>query len=679
MLAAERPSKSSASNAALSAADDLHDAMVEDLKFLTSDALQGRSSIAPTILDAAEYIAERFHQIGLQTALYDGSPLQFLDIAVAPQIATEKANFLTIETSEKESATSAEVRNLKLNRDFTPLAIGAREQTAEGVLAWVGYGIRAPEYDYDDYAGVDVHGKVVMLLRKEPGMNDPDSPFDGVENTRHAFFETKVATAIDAGAAAVLIVNDPASVETRIAEVQERQRGERERLEKIRERRRALPVDAVSTCEKLTDQITRIEAMLAESDEPNAAARGLLGIVEAGMQAKRGEARIDDAAHRDPATRPPIPVLSISRELANRLLSDQLHDLEEEIDSHWQPRRIELPDMHVRLGVELTHSSVPSPNVIGVLPGRGDLVNETLVIGAHYDHVGMGEYGSLAPGTVAIHNGADDNASGTAAMIRVAGDLARKFTGEHAPTHHRRIVFIAFTGEERGLLGSKHYIEQPRFPLSSTVAMINMDMVGRLDDNELTVYGTASAVGFDELLTDLNQTAKFHLVQVGSGYGPSDHASFYQAGIPVLFFFTGLHADYHRPSDDFDKLNLIGMNRITDIVSQASERLATAPERPVYAETEKKVHIRRQVTVSMGVTLAQQSGGVVLSSILATGPAAEAGLRAGDRLIQVGKEPVEHIDDVVNQLRLRSPGDVLSVSVHRDAEEHPFDVKLRAR
>ncbi len=676
--AAERDARSSPPTAPTSAAS-LHDAMVADLKFLTSDALRGRSSIDPTILEAACYIAERFRGLGLETALFDGSPLQFLDIAVGPHIASDKANFLTITTRGGEKRDDDEITNLTLSRDFTPLAIGASEQTAGGELVWVGYGIRAPEYHYDDYAGIDVQGKVVMMLRKEPGANDPDSPFDGVENTRHAFFETKVATAIDAGASAVLIVNDPTSVEKKVADVQERYQGERERLAKIRKRWLALPADAADAREKLSGQVARIEEMLAESDEQNDAARGLLGIVEAGTQAKRGEARIDSSTDDGPTTRPPIPVLSISRELADRLLSNQLQNMEAEIDSDWQPRRFELPDVHVRLGVELTPSSVRSPNVIGVLPGRGDLANETLVIGAHYDHVGMGEFGSLAPGTIAIHNGADDNASGTATMLRVAGDLVRKLTGEHAPASHRRIVFIAFTGEERGLLGSKHYVEQPRFPLSSTVAMINMDMVGRLNDNELTIYGTGSAAGFEDLLSEVNEDAKFRLVPVRSGYGPSDHSSFYQAGVPVLFFFTGLHTDYHRPSDDFDKLNLIGMDRITDIVSQVSERLATVPERPVYAETEKNVQIRRQLTVSMGVTLSQQPGEVVLSSILATGPAAEAGMRVGDRLIKVGKKPIKRIDDVMNQLRLRSPGDVLRVVVRRDAEEPKFAIKLRAR
>jgi hypothetical protein len=657
---------------------DLHEFMLEDLRFLTSEALQGRSSIAPTIIEAADYIAGRFHEMGLETELFDGSPLQFVELAVGPKITSQEKNFLRISRSPNTSPDTLPEEQ-ELARDFNPLAIGASDQNAEGTLVWVGYGIRAPERQYDDYAGVNVRGKIVMMLRKEPGANDPNSPFDGVQNTRHAFFQTKVTTAIDEGVTAVLIVNDPTSVEQMLAAVDESRMREQERLIKIRERWQALPETAVNAREKLAKQIERIEKMLAESDEQATAKRGLLDISVAGTSAIHGTARKEEADSEATKAPSPIPVLSISRQLADQLLAGELSKLETEIDSDWQPRSREVSETTVRVGVQLSPSMFRSPNVIGVLPGRGDLAEETLVIGAHYDHVGMGEFGSLAPGTIAIHNGADDNASGTATLLRVAGRLTRELLGENAPPHHRRIVFIAFTGEERGLLGSKHYIAQPRFPLSSTVAMINMDMVGRLNDNELTVYGTGSAVEFRSLLAQLNETGKFRLVEVESGYGPSDHASFYEAGIPVLFFFTGLHSDYHRPSDDFEKLNLDGMTRITDIVSQASTRLATDASRPVYAKTEEKVQIRRQLTVFIGVTLAQQPGRVLLSSVQASGPADEGGLQSGDELLKVDKQSIEHINDLMEQLRLHSPGDVLNVEIRRGSEELKLKIKLRPR
>jgi len=672
-LPAELSTQSPESFAAEPIAENLREAMIEDLRFLTSDSLQGRSSIDPSILEAADHVADRFRGMGLQTELYDGSPLQFLDIAIGPKIAGVENNFLSIAAEGTPDA-------WQLGRDFNPLAIGAESGSVTGELVWVGYGIRADEYSYDDYAGVDVQGKIVMMLRKEPGAADPDSPFDGANNTRHAFFDTKVATAIDAGAAAILIVNDPASVEKMVRDVESRQTSERKRLEEIREQLAALPEEAVQTRDKIAQQITRIEEMLAGVDgQTEVARRGLIEIGGAGVGAKRGVEKISQPNENESINRPPVPVLFVSRQFADHVLPRPLTGIESEIDGDFKPRSLELAGTTVSLGVELTPSSASSPNVIGVLPGRGNLSEETLIIGAHYDHVGMGGYGSLAPGTVAIHNGADDNASGTSSMLRVAGRMTQAFSASNAPDNHRRIVFIAFTGEERGLLGSKHYVQQPRFPLSTTVAMINMDMVGRLNDNELTVYGTGSAPTFDVLIEQTNEQAKFDLVKVPGGYGPSDHASFYEAGIPVLFFFTGLHSDYHRPSDDFDKLNLDGMDRITDLISQVSERLATVPERPVYLKTEKGVQIRRQLTVVMGVKMSQQPPEVVLSSILAGGPAEEGGLLEGDRLLKVGKQPIESIDDLMDQLRRRSPGDMLPVIVRRDDEELKFEIKLRPR
>ncbi|MFG0288839.1 MAG: M20/M25/M40 family metallo-hydrolase [Rhodopirellula sp. JB044] len=687
------PNEMSIPNASDSSAEDASSAdlqrrMIEDLKFLSDDELKGRSSIDPSIFRAADYLSERFAELGLQTKVFGNSPLQMVDISVGPELNSVDENYLELTVAGKPVSSTdlettdanASATGVQLERDFTPLAVGTRQGHAEADVVWVGYGIRAPEHRYDDYAGVDVRGKVVMMLRKEPGVNDPTSPFDGVENSRHAYFDTKITTAVDQGAAAVMIVNDPSSIERMIAQVGKRREAEEERLEKIQQRWLALPEDAVNSRKKLSDQIGRIEAMLGEMDgQVDAARRGLLAIGEAGLNPTPGDQEIVDSATGERTTRPAIPVLSISRELANRLMPRSLVDVEAEIDSDWQPRSFELNQVHARLGVSISPSKVPSPNVVAYLPGRGNLADETLVIGAHFDHVGMGEFGSLAPDTIAIHNGADDNASGTAALLRVAGELTENLAGPHPPTDHRRVVFIAFTGEERGLLGSKHYVKHPRFPISSTVAMINMDMVGRLYDNELTVYGSGTAPSFEPLIERVNQTTRFRIVTVPSGYGPSDHSSFYEAKIPVLFFFTGLHADYHRPSDDFDKLNLDGMERITDMISQVSERLATVPERPVYEKTEANVQIRRQLTVVMGVTLSQQPSEVVLSSILASGPAQESGLLAGDRVVKIGKARISTIEQFMNQLRRRSPGDRLPLTVRRGQTELTLDIKLRAR
>jgi hypothetical protein len=288
----------------------------------------------------------------------------------------------------------------------------------------------------------------------------------------------------------------------------------------------------------------------------------------------------------------------------------------------------------------------------------------------------MGGYGSLAPGTIAVHNGADDNASGTAALLAIATRLRRLLS--NAPSH-RRVVLIAFTGEERGLVGSKYYVRSPLFPIDSTVAMVNMDMVGRLRDNELTVYGTGSGDFLDKIVERANQRQQFKLFKVPTGYGPSDHQSFYEAGVPVLFFFTGLHNDYHRPSDDFDKIDFGGMVRVTDIVSEVTFELATRQERPKYAETENRVRIRRQLTAFMGVTLSDRGDHVVISGLTADGPAERGGIREGDRLATLASRQVQTASDVLELMRTRSPGDQLKVQVVRGRRVIDFTIRLAAR
>ncbi|WP_283430745.1 M28 family peptidase [Neorhodopirellula lusitana] len=679
--------------------------MVNDLKFLTSEELAGRSSVDPTIQVAAKHLSDRFEAIGLDTNLFAGSAMQEVEIPVAPTAASAEANQLAFVveadsgttdsgTTDSESSVAAFVDSLQLATDFMPMAIGSTKGTVRAPLVWAGYGITAEDYQYDDYAGIDVQGKVVMILRKEPGAGNPASPFDGVKNTRHAFFATKIATAIDAGAAAVIMVNDAESADRKVKDVQKRQAAESRRMSAIQDQLEKLPTDAVNVRTRLTNQLDRVSDMIAAMElEVANARRGLLGISEAGASPLTGSEKLFDEETGKRITRPAIPVVSLTRDVVDQLLKSVgriepaslkseakdlqgLEQIELAIDSDWRPRSFEIPDVTVRLDVQLTPAIAKSSNVVGTLAGAGSLANEVVVIGAHYDHVGMGGRGSLAPGTVAIHNGADDNASGTAVLLQSAERLVKKLSGLQ---NRRRLLFIAFTGEERGLLGSKHYVKYPRFPIGDTVAMVNMDMVGRLQDNELTVYGTESASVMNELLDQANQTAAFDLFRVGSGYGPSDHSSFYEAGIPVLFFFTGLHSDYHRPSDDFDKLNLDGMSRITDIVCQVSERLATMPERPVYTQTEKNVQIRRQLAVFMGVKLSQQPGEVVFSSVLATGPAAAGGLVAGDRLVAIAGKSIEEVDQVFDVLRKHSAGDALPIEVKRGSQTLKMKVKLGNR
>ncbi|HET7041974.1 MAG TPA: M20/M25/M40 family metallo-hydrolase, partial [Gemmatimonadales bacterium] len=211
-------------------------------------------------------------------------------------------------------------------------------------------------------------------------------------------------------------------------------------------------------------------------------------------------------------------------------------------------------------------------NVVAVLAGRDKrLRDEVIIIGAHYDHLGLGPFGSLAPDSVGrVHNGADDNASGVAAILAIAKELK-----DHRPD--RTIVFLAFSGEEEGLLGSNYYVKHPLFPLDRTVAMLNFDMVGRLRNDKLIVYGAATAAEWPRLLDSLNGTYHFDLHANGDGYGPSDHASFYAEHRPVLHFFTDLHEDYHRPSDDAALISDDGIARIAGYAGDLVRVIADEP------------------------------------------------------------------------------------------------------
>ena len=231
--------------------------------------------------------------------------------------------------------------------------------------------------------------------------------------------------------------------------------------------------------------------------------------------------------------------------------------------------------------------------MVGVLEGAGPHADETVVIGGHYDHLGHGGLmsGSLAIFSSDIHNGADDNASGTSMVL----ELARRLGARRDPPP-RRVVFIAFSGEEKGLLGSQYYVAHPLFPLSSTVMMINCDMVGRLNaKNELTMIGTGTTPGIDALVDVLGKSAGLTIKKVAGmtdGFGGSDHQSFYAKNIPVLFAFTGIHGDYHRPSDDSDRINYSGMARIADYLELIVLDVIRRPDRPAYVAVDQGSRVR---------------------------------------------------------------------------------------
>jgi aminopeptidase YwaD len=336
-----------------------------------------------------------------------------------------------------------------------------------------------------------------------------------------------------------------------------------------------------------------------------------------------------------------------------------------------------------RIDVTVEPLSVEIANVVALLSGSDPLLaDQVVVIGAHFDHLGRGGEGSLEPDSRAIHNGADDNASGTAVMLEVARRLMA------GPRPGRSVLFVGFNGEERGLLGSGFYVTNPTRPLDRTVAMINLDMVGRLRRNTLTVFGVATAPEWNDLLDAAGEELDHPLTlsRMPDGYGPSDHSSFYGRGIPVLHFFTNTHEDYHRPSDDWQKIEAEGMDRIARLVATLTLQITGTDGVPSVTPT--LVQAQPPGPPSGGgygpyfgsiPDMSTIDKGVRLTGVREGSPAARAGLAAGDVIVAFDGSEVTDLYAYSYALREKSPGDVVSVTILRDGKRVTFRAVLGDR
>ncbi|MCA9222904.1 MAG: M28 family peptidase, partial [Planctomycetales bacterium] len=461
--------------------------LYDAVRYLASDELEGRGVETEGINKAADFIAKEFAAAGLKTDIIDGGPFQKFTMTVKSEPGPKEQNKLAFVGPAKEDG-SPQRLELALGKTFNSLAVGGSAQF-DAPVVFVGYGITSPEHEFDEYKGLDVEGKIVVMIRKEPQQDNPHSKFDGTDSSRHAFFTTKISNAFQHGAAAVVLVNDGGELK-KVAEADERAWAKAvEQFGKTHEEHQAIesPTDDQTAAyrleiKKLAERIVNLSKNLDR--EPDR----LLDFSGAGTESSHAK----------------MPVFFASRAsvepMVQAALGKSLDELEAAIDEDLQPRSSVLEGWTAVGEANVVHQQAEVKNIIGVLEGEGPLADETVIVGAHYDHIGMGGNNSLAPGTVAIHNGADDNASGSAALLEVA----RRY-GSLSGKPRRRMVFLAFTGEESGLIGSGHYIGNPVFPLEKTVAMINMDMVGRLNDNKLIVHGTGTATTFDALVDELNK------------------------------------------------------------------------------------------------------------------------------------------------------------------------------
>lgn len=356
--------------------------------------------------------------------------------------------------------------------------------------------------------------------------------------------------------------------------------------------------------------------------------------------------------HYDNAGLAGIPVAVISKQAAEKLANAK----------------------EVTLTTDVVRVEVAANNVIGVLEGSDPVLkNEAIVIGAHYDHLGRGGEGSLAPRSGEIHHGADDNASGTAGVL----ELARIFSAQRSKLR-RSLVFIAFSGEEEGLLGSNYYVNHPLVPLDKTVAMINMDMIGRMKDSKLSIGGVGTAKEWRQLIGSGDTLA---LTLNEDGYGPSDHSSFYIKQIPVLFFWTGTHNDYHKPSDTFDKINYTDEARILKMVARIVRDIDAADQRLTY--TKAKVDSPRtggfRVYLGTIPNYADSSDGLLIDGVRDDSPAAKAGLKAGDKIVKIDNHDVKNVYDYTYALGEMKAGQEYVVEILRGSEKLTLKITPQAR
>ncbi|MDQ6708274.1 MAG: M28 family peptidase, partial [Acidobacteriota bacterium] len=504
---------------------------------------------------------------------------------------------------------------LKIQRDFLPFNFSSRGKLS-GNVVFAGYGITAPEYRYDDYTGIDAKGKFVLILRHEPQEYDEKSVFDGKIYTGHAQFFSKAANAKNHGAKGVILIDDRVN-----------HRGENDTLEAF-----------------------------GKNEGP----------AEAGISFVQIKAEDAD------------PWFA----LAGR----KLDEIETGIDKDLKPRSFAFPpSLQVREDIDVERVVKTTHNVAGYLPGE---TSEYIVIGAHFDHLGFGGQFSMAPSLAGtVHPGADDNASGTAGVI----ELARWYSSQ--PKQRRGVLFLAFAGEELGLLGSSFYVTHPGLPLDKAVAMINLDMIGRIRDGKIYVGGAGTGANLKKDLEEIATKYPLHMdISETGGYGSSDHTSFTARQVPVLFFFSGLHGDYHKPSDTWDKIDAPEAVKLLQFIAEVSEKLLEAPDRPQFVRVKDPANPHAGTANPPGRSgsgygplfgsipdFAEPPKGVRFADVKDGTPAAEAGLKAGDILIEFAGKSIQNLYDFTYALRAQKPGDRVEVKVLRGAETVTASVLLRER
>jgi Tol biopolymer transport system component len=556
---------------------------------LAADSMEGRGLGSQGIRRSADWIEKRLRAIGLNPAFGKSYRQPF---SVKMGVSLTPGNRI------EGLADSL----------WTPLGASSAGDFS-GELAFVGYGIESPSIGYQELSGIDLKGKVALMLRYEPQEKDEASPFDGRRPSRWSAMRYKTLQARERGAVAVIFVTGPTQ-----------------------------------------DQ---------------------------------GQNKLPALRNDGPESPVGLPLLQVRTSVAQEWLSGagiDLKQFQESVDRDLTPHSAASTHARVSGHVALENKFVDTANLAGVLPGRGALAGEVIVVGAHYDHLGMGGEHSMRPNEVAIHNGADDNASGCAGVLLAAESLKKSL---QSSKNHRTVVFVLFSGEEVGLAGSSHFVAAPPYPIDRVTAMINLDMVGRLRDNQLIALGSESAPEWAARVERAARATDLSVNAHGDGYGPSDQTSFYAAGIPVLHLFTGTHEAYHTPDDKPATVNAAGGAKVARFTAAIVADLANAPGKPVvYARLSSAPAMSGDSrgygsylgTVPDYRAMEATEGGVLLADVRPGGPAERAGIRGGDRIVAIAGTRIENLYDMSYALQDHKPGETVDVFVIRGGSR----VSLRA-
>ncbi|MDT3739501.1 MAG: M28 family peptidase [Candidatus Kapabacteria bacterium] len=566
------------------------DRMRDAVKYLAGDELKGRFPGTEGMEKAAAFIIDQYKAAGVKS--WGDSYKQEFSVTTALEAGT--GNNVVFETViqrpgiPKEKLPRAK-QNWIMKNDFVPLAF-SDNGTVTGELAFVGFGISAPELKYDDYEGIDVKDKIVIFISDNPDMAKKDSPFNQYSSLRY-----KATNARNKGAIGIIMVK--------------------------------IQGDSMNVFERL--------------DYVNIGKNSGIKAIQAWRQ-------------------------SLSKFFPKK---QSLIESETIIVNTKKPNSFILPNCYVNITVDLKDITSTTSNINGYIAGTDpSLKDEYIVVGAHYDHLGYGGPTSMSTSTgkPQIHNGADDNASGVAALL----ELAYKIAGSPLK---RTVIFSTFSGEEMGLLGSSYFVNNPPVPLENIVTMINLDMVGRMNKNELTVFGTATSAIFPAMIDSLDLIDSLSITKASDAYGPSDHASFVTKNIPVLMFFTGLHEDYHKPSDDWDHLNYPGMEMTAGFIYSTLETIANKAEKLTFQKPDIEAPKRRtdreqgygELWFGIIPNFEESKLGCKISGSSPGSPADKAGLIADDIIVKIDDSDIKNLYDFMYKIKGHKAGDVLNVHVLR--------------